>query len=80
MESPLKQWRKKKGIKQSDLAASAGISQSHVSEAEKGRAPLGEKLESLLKISGQNGRDVIELHLIYLEFIKRELLSKIEGN
>lgn len=77
MESPLRQWRDKSHLTQSDLAYMAGVAQSHVTEVEKGRVALGEKLEALLKRIGDDAEEIIRLHPLYMEFVKQELVSKL---
>lgn len=78
MESPLKQWREKQGLTQSDVGYMAGVAQSHITEVEKGRVQLGEKLESFLENKGDEAREVIRLHSLYMEYIKGKLESKIK--
>jgi len=81
MESPFRELRNRLGLTQPEMAAIAGVGQSHISEVENGLAALGDKLEAFLEGISEDVATLKERHDRFMQErskeLKEGLLAKI---
>ena len=70
MESPLAEWRHRIGIKQKMLARLAGVSQSHISKVERGKANISAALAAYLARVGEGALLLVHKQKVYVEYRK----------
>lgn len=80
MESPVKQLRQRLGLSQDDFSQQVGVSQSYLSNVERGIAPVKGKLRRYLEEVAEDASDVAEKQEEFIEAHKAETFQKVASS
>ena len=75
--SPFVKWRTDSDVSATDLSLALGISKSHLSDLERGTAPLSDKLLARIADMGHNAEDFKEKHEAWMKKRKAVVIEKL---